>query len=495
MRVFNYDAVGQLLESRSMTLISDTTCTNPHNVPKGDFGIDCADTTIAVSNQVNGYQYDSVGNLRQDYDSTAHVATLGTYLTGDRASAWGSTAYTYDADGNRITKTSGSHSVSYHWTPDGLLDTVTAGTVKLAYAYNAFGQLVRRSRNGVAERYLLWGRDQLLAELDGTATHRVGEYAYAPGTDTPIELITGSGTGPIQQYVQDGGGNVIGLFGPTSAITERQTYSPWGSVEAGAFTTLADTNRLRWKGLVWEGDSTQLYFARARWYDPASRRFISEDPIGLSGGINPYIYGAQDPVGNRDPSGMYISNPAPCQFDQSAGCGTDDGSFFGHGGAGGDDYTCNVAAIGAEACLEQAADFFSNGTPLGVGWNSNAGCNPDGNWAMVGVVATVYPGSILPSFYPVCALIRTTSLEGSFECGKGFGSCSYVRRQIGRCEALTYFGVFMALAPYTFGESAVAGAVILRTAGAASLSAAGDCFINQFYDNKKTDQSSGGVSP
>src|SRR6185437_7851562 len=151
------------------------------------------------------------------------------------------------------------------------------------------------SGHGV-KHYFLWDQGQLLAELDSTATHRVGEYAYAPGTDAPIALVTGSGAGVVRQYVQDVNGNVIGLFTGSTSLTERETYTPWGALESGVITTLADTNRLRWKGLVWEGDSTQLYYVRARWYDPVSRRFVSEDPLGIDGGINPYVYAANDPI-------------------------------------------------------------------------------------------------------------------------------------------------------------------------------------------------------
>ncbi len=32
-------------------------------------------------------------------------------------------------------------------------------------------------------------------------------------------------------------------------------------------------------------------------------RFISEDPIGLAGGVNPYVFAGNDPVNRRDPSG------------------------------------------------------------------------------------------------------------------------------------------------------------------------------------------------
>jgi hypothetical protein len=48
---------------------------------------------------------------------------------------------------------------------------------------------------------------------------------------------------------------------------------------------------------------TGLYYYRARWYDAQVGRFISEDPIGLAGGINFYAYVANNPVNAIDPTG------------------------------------------------------------------------------------------------------------------------------------------------------------------------------------------------
>jgi RHS repeat-associated protein len=45
-----------------------------------------------------------------------------------------------------------------------------------------------------------------------------------------------------------------------------------------------------------ENNQTGLYYYRARYYSPSLRRFISEDPIGLAGGINAYAYAGDDPV-------------------------------------------------------------------------------------------------------------------------------------------------------------------------------------------------------
>jgi RHS repeat-associated protein len=67
--------------------------------------------------------------------------------------------------------------------------------------------------------------------------------------------------------------------------THAYAYRPFGTLEivtepGGAF------NPLRFTGQYFDSE-TGLCYTRARYYDPTLRRFISEDPIGLAGGINP----------------------------------------------------------------------------------------------------------------------------------------------------------------------------------------------------------------
>ena len=51
-------------------------------------------------------------------------------------------------------------------------------------------------------------------------------------------------------------------------------------------------------------EETGLYFYRARYYDSTIGMFITEDPIGLLGGINLFAYVANNPMNFTDPLGL-----------------------------------------------------------------------------------------------------------------------------------------------------------------------------------------------
>jgi RHS repeat-associated protein len=202
------------------------------------------------------------------------------------------------------------------------------------------------------ERVFLWDGTQLLAEFDSTGANVIGEYV-STGTDVPFAFLSdgGSGITAASYHMRDAVGNAFALVrsdsNGTQAVREQYAYD-----EYGVPTTTTDSgyaNRLLWKGMFYEGDSTRLYYARARWYDPQQGRFMSEDPAGISGGINQYAFAGGDHVNGADPTGMECDDDVegdPCGLDESSGGG-------GGGGDGGD----GVPDIPTETAADIAAQF------------------------------------------------------------------------------------------------------------------------------------------
>ncbi len=132
---------------------------------------------------------------------------------------------------------------------------------------------------------------------DKTSTNVITEYLNGPGIDNKIRQKAGN---TLYYFAQDHLGSTTALTDSKGALVERQTYDTYGNTAGSTRTRYSYTGR--------ERDSlTGLQYSRARFYDPQLGRFISEDPIGLEGGINPFMYVGNDPVDSRDPQGLWPS--------------------------------------------------------------------------------------------------------------------------------------------------------------------------------------------
>jgi RHS repeat-associated protein len=105
--------------------------------------------------------------------------------------------------------------------------------------------------------------------------------------------------GSVLYYVSDDPGNVVGLVNASNQEVARYRYDPFGAVEYSSDPTLQP---LGYHGAY--RDAENLVYLRNRWYDPELQRFLSEDPIGLAGGINRYTFVGNGPMDGRDPSGL-----------------------------------------------------------------------------------------------------------------------------------------------------------------------------------------------
>jgi RHS repeat-associated protein len=236
----------------------------------------------------DSYSYDAVGN-RTD---RAHV-----YATGNRATSFDGWAMTYDHVGNMLSKSKGSTAYTYKWDALGQLDTVIANGVTTTYGYDGFGRRIRKTVNGVTTRYIYDG-DNIVAELDASG-NLVREYSYYAGVDQPHAMRQQS-NGAVYYYTTQEAGHVATLVNSSNSVVNTYQFDAFG-IPISISETVQQP--FRFAGREFDAE-TGLSYMRARYYDPQLGRFISEDPIGVAGGINQYTYSGNDPVNARDPYGL-----------------------------------------------------------------------------------------------------------------------------------------------------------------------------------------------
>src|SRR6185436_8364192 len=131
------------------------------------------------------------------------------------------------------------------------------------------------------------------------------------GMDQLFSRTTGEGT---QSYLTDRLGSVIALAGGSGEVDTSYTYEPFGVTSSAGDPS---DNPFQFTGR--ENDGTGLQYNRARYYSPASARFISPDPLGITpGSPNVYSYVWGSPLDFTDPSGK-IGIPSPGDIAGAAG--------------------------------------------------------------------------------------------------------------------------------------------------------------------------------
>ena len=290
-RVHNYDSRDRLMDYRDTQTWTETVWE-----PWDPYG-DCPGCMI----QTEVTHVDTLRAGTYGYDQIANQTGAGiTYQAGggSRLVQFNGETFTYDAEGNLTQRTGPAGTVNYTWNALGQLSTVSSPPLTTTYGYNGWGQRVRKSVNGTMTRYLLHNA-QVVLEVDAY-NGILAEYTYYPGVDRPHGMRRG---GVQYYYVQDAEGNVRGLINTAGAVVASYEYSPQGELVGSTGSVL---NPYRYKGREWDAEAG-LYFMRARYYDPKVARFVSEDPIGVAGGLSLYAFAGGDPVNYSDPSGL-----APC---------------------------------------------------------------------------------------------------------------------------------------------------------------------------------------
>jgi len=209
-----------------------------------------------------------------------------------------------DANGNTTTKTDSTGTTNYSWDFDNRLTSAvlpgSGGTV--SYRYDPLGRRIYKSSSSGTSIYAYDGEN--LVEETNSSGAVVVRYTQTQNIDEPLAILR---SGTTSYYEADGVGSLTSLSATSGALASTYTYDSFGNLVASSGSLV---NSFRFTGREFDAE-TNLYYYRARYYDQAAGRFITEDPVGFGGGQNFYGYVLGNPVLFNDPYGLWRNTGRP----------------------------------------------------------------------------------------------------------------------------------------------------------------------------------------
>jgi RHS repeat-associated protein len=239
------------------------------------------------------YSYDAVGNRLSSLGMSPYV-----YNSSNEVTSTSAATFSYDGNGNMVTKADSSGTTTYNWDfEDRLTSVVLPSSGTVTFKYDPFGRRIQKTSSSGTTNYLYDGANSI-EEVDGAGA-LVVRYAQSAGIDEPLAELRGGTTG---FYDQDGLGSVTSLSSLTASVVDSYTYDSFGNVTA---STNALMNPFQYTGRDFDSE-TGLRYYRARYYEPQIGRFISEDPMRFGAGENFYSYADGSPTNFIDAFGLTI---------------------------------------------------------------------------------------------------------------------------------------------------------------------------------------------
>ncbi|AFD57332.1 Rhs-family protein (SPI-6 associated) [Salmonella enterica subsp. enterica serovar Typhimurium str. 798] len=265
------------------------------------------------------YYYDKAGNL---LDNEGQGAVMSNRLPG-----CGRDRYGYNEWGELTTR----RDQQLEWNAQGQLTRVISGNTETHYGYDALGRRTRKATYGRHTGHtarsrtdFVWEGFRLLQENVQQQGWRT--YLYdAEQPYTPVASVTGRGESrQVWYYHTD-------VTGTPQEVTAADGTLVWAGYIRGFGENAADISNsgayfhqpLRLPGQYFD-DETGLHYNLFRYYAPECGRFVSQDPIGLRGGLNLYQY-APNPLKYIDPLGLTATVGrwmGPAEYQQMLDTGT-----------------------------------------------------------------------------------------------------------------------------------------------------------------------------
>lgn len=237
------------------------------------------------------FSYDEAGNRTKIKDGKK--TQFSVYDDANRLVSSGDNEIVYDAGGNMLSdgKTTYTYDARNH------LISAVSEEADVRYEYDINGRVIKRILNGKEETFV-WANDAIVAKLS-----EEGNTYYYDEPDN--EIIAADISGQNQYYVEDNHGNIIASLDEKGSVKESNTYDAFGNADLRS-----GEMEPGYTGNFYDG-TTGLLYLNARFYNPETGTFLTEDSIAGSAAetitLNRYAYCKQNPVNYTDDSGHWSS--------------------------------------------------------------------------------------------------------------------------------------------------------------------------------------------
>ena len=253
------------------------------------------------------YTYDTAGNILSKkyyealYYSTKDESLLKSTINYTYDSTWkdklisyNGKSISYDAIGNMLS----FDSQTFTWLGRRLMSYAKGGTTT-NYTYNSDGVRTKKVSGSATTDYCLNGTQILAEKRGGTLIN----YFYT-SDGTRVGFKTG---GKVYYYVYNLQGDVTHIVDESKNIVAIYRYDPFGKIlNLSSLTSIGKLNPFRYRGYYYDTESN-LYYLNSRYYNPEIDRFINADGQLSTGqdvlGTNLYAYCANNPVFRTDAGG------------------------------------------------------------------------------------------------------------------------------------------------------------------------------------------------
>ncbi len=240
------------------------------------------------------FTYDPVGNR---LTSAAH--NDWTYNNRNELISYDGVTYSYDANGNTISKIDGSGTTNYTYNYENRLVRADFPDGTYAeYVYDVKGRRIEKSVDGNVTGFLYDG-SHLLAEYDSLGS-LIRNYFYGADQYNPLLMKE---NGSVYFYLKDHLGTPKKLIDESGTVVWSGNYNSFGKMTINVETV---ENSIGFPGQYLDRVSKK-YYNLHRYYNPEIGRYAQLDPAGLSSStVNLYLYGYNNPINRIDPFGLWV---------------------------------------------------------------------------------------------------------------------------------------------------------------------------------------------